>query len=110
MKQTFTKKDLLTGDIIEERNGDRGVVILKRTAFCTRLEALMNWISLPMTCLLTVPPGKEIFSGYTVIRTDLPASRNFMMHSLSFEGSITGQQGKGLRSLMQNMTQRRERH
>ena len=30
MKQTFTKKDLLTGDIIEERNGDRGVVILEK--------------------------------------------------------------------------------
>ena len=30
MKQTFTKKDLLTGDIIEARNGDRGVVILEK--------------------------------------------------------------------------------
>ena len=30
MKQTFTKKDLLTGDIIEERNGERGVVILEK--------------------------------------------------------------------------------
>ena len=30
MKQSFTKKDLLTGDIIEERNGDRGVVILEK--------------------------------------------------------------------------------
>ena len=30
MKQTFTKKDLLTGDVIEARNGDRGVVILEK--------------------------------------------------------------------------------
>ena len=30
MKQTFTKKDLLTGDITEARNGDRGVVILEK--------------------------------------------------------------------------------
>lgn len=30
MKQIFTKKDLLTGDIIEARNGERGVVIMEK--------------------------------------------------------------------------------
>lgn len=30
MKNTFTKKDLQTGDIIQARNGDRGVVILEK--------------------------------------------------------------------------------
>ena len=30
MQQTFTKKDLLTGDIIETRNKERGVVILEK--------------------------------------------------------------------------------
>jgi len=29
MRRTFTKKDLHTGDIIETRNGERGVVILE---------------------------------------------------------------------------------
>ena len=30
MAQAFTKKDLQTGDIIETRNGERGVVILEK--------------------------------------------------------------------------------
>ena len=32
MRKTFTKKDLHTGDIIETRNGERGVVILELDA------------------------------------------------------------------------------
>ena len=60
MKRNFTKKDLHTGDIIENRAGERGVVILEMTASSIRRA---GWIflkrSLQMICSLMARTGPE---------------------------------------------------